>query len=237
MFFSILSYFLFCSIFADLLIQWSFLNGDTPPSPLLTTFTLTSHVNALKEAKQPRFECKSALPPNVDRYAYPGGVCLLAGCDCTAQSVNLYLVSDTPVQTPRHTCHLIILANGGALTDLRRFKLKVLWEMKENLCWDFVLFLLPPSLLHPVGIPSPVWLCGCGNKARRDGGEIFARLVATYYFFLFPSSSRLVWLAAASDEISDALISMQMRTPSSVAVWTQRQFSATEPMNLCCNPS
>lgn len=176
-------------------------------------------------------------------------LCLSAGCDCTAQSVNLDLVSDTPVQTPRHTCHLIILANGGALTDLRRFKLKVLWETKENLWWDFwapSLFLLPPSpylfvSLHPVDIPSPVWLCGCENKARRDGGEILAHLLATYYFFSFPPfiQTRVLGIkeAAPSDEISDALISMQMRTASSVSVWTQRRFNATEPMNLCCNPS
>lgn len=228
MFFSIL-YFLFCSIFVDLLIKWSFLNGGTPPSPRLTTFTLKSHVNTLKEAKQPRLE-GNANPPNVDRYAYSRGVCLLAGCDCTAQSVNLYLVSDTPVQTPRHTCHLIILANGGALTDLRRFKLKVLWEMKENLWWDFVCH---PSIsfLHLSSRPLASILLashhlsdsGCENKARRDGGEILAHLVATYYFLLFPPSSRLVCLASRRRRLQ-----MRYQTGSLACRWGRRAPSVCE---------
>lgn len=57
------------------------------PSPRLTTFTLTSRVNTLKEPKQPRLE-GDANPPSVGGYAYSRGVCLSAGCDCTAQSVN-----------------------------------------------------------------------------------------------------------------------------------------------------
>lgn len=105
------------------LSEWRHSNGSTTDN-----FYVNISRKYTKGGKTAAFrrECKSTLPPNMDRYAHSGGVCLLAGSDCTAQSVNLYLVSDTPVQTARHTCHLIILANGGALTDLRRFKLKVL---------------------------------------------------------------------------------------------------------------